>query len=57
MFAEFSTCRRQLPRPFRGRRPIRVYVKDDAEARQWEWPQQLQQALGQEPLKIRKVAD
>ena len=38
-------------------RPIRVYVKDDAEAEKWEWPQQLQQALGQEPLKIRKVAD
>lgn len=36
---------------------IRIYVKDDAEARQWDWPQELQQALGQEPLKIRKVAD
>jgi hypothetical protein len=35
---------------------IRLYVKDDAEASAWEWPQQLQKALGGEDyLRIRKV--
>jgi dienelactone hydrolase len=39
-------------------RPVRLYVKDDAEAKAWDWPLQLQQQLGTgEPLKIRKVAD
>ncbi|MFN4258262.1 MAG: alpha/beta hydrolase [Gemmataceae bacterium] len=35
--------------------PIRLYVQDDAEAKAWEWPLQLQQLLGQEHLKIRQV--
>lgn len=36
---------------------IRLYVKDEAEAKQWDWPMQLQQALGKEYLKIRPVGD
>jgi hypothetical protein len=37
---------------------VRLYVKDDAEAKTWNWPLQLQHQLGAgEPLKIRKVAD
>jgi hypothetical protein len=36
-------------------RPIRLYVKDDAEAKSWSWPLELQKALGQEYLKIRVV--
>jgi len=42
-------------------RPIRVYIEQDAEARQWDWPVQLQKALGKEDkdeyLKIRKVSN
>jgi cephalosporin-C deacetylase-like acetyl esterase len=38
-------------------KPICVYVKDDAEAKSWEWPLQLQTALGQQVLEIRRVAD
>jgi hypothetical protein len=38
-------------------RPIRLYVKDEAEARAWQWPMQLQQALGAEFIKIRRVGD
>jgi hypothetical protein len=38
-------------------RPVRLYVKDDAEAAAWEWPLGLQKALGQESLKIRPVGD
>ena len=38
-------------------RPIKLYVKDDAEARAWDWPLQLQQSLGQEYLQIRKVGE
>ena len=38
-------------------RPIRLYVKDDAEAKSWSWPMQLQKQLGQEYLKIRSVKD
>lgn len=38
---------------------IRLYVKDDAEAKAWEWPLELQKALVADPekayLKIRKV--
>lgn len=37
--------------------PIRLYVKDDQEAKNWAWPLQLQTALGQEYLKIRQVPD
>jgi hypothetical protein len=36
---------------------VRLYVKDDDEAKAWEWPLQLQKALGQEYLQIRKVSE
>ena len=35
---------------------IRLYVKNEAEAREWEWPLQLQQALGQKYVQIRQVS-
>jgi hypothetical protein len=35
-------------------RQINLYVKDDAEAKAWEWPLELQKSLGQEYLQIRK---
>jgi hypothetical protein len=38
-------------------RPIYLYVKDEAEAGAWDWPIRLQQALGQEYLKIHRVGD
>jgi hypothetical protein len=38
-------------------RQIRIYVKDDATAQVWAWPLQLQQALGQDAVKIRVVGD
>jgi hypothetical protein len=38
-------------------RPIRVYVKDDAEAKSWDWPLELQRSLGKEHLKITKVGN
>jgi hypothetical protein len=38
-------------------RKVRLYVKDDAEAGAWEWPLQLQKALGQEWLQVRKVGE
>jgi hypothetical protein len=38
-------------------RKLRLYVKDDEEARAWEWPLQLQKALGEEYLQIRKVGE
>jgi cephalosporin-C deacetylase-like acetyl esterase len=38
-------------------RKVMLYVKDDTEAKAWEWPLQLQRTLGQEYLKIRKVGD
>jgi hypothetical protein len=38
-------------------RQIRLYVKDEAEARRWDWPLQLQKSLGAEHLKIRQVGD
>ncbi len=38
-------------------RPIRLYARDDAEAKQWDWTVQLQRELGQEALKIRIVPD
>jgi hypothetical protein len=34
---------------------VRVYVEDDAEAKNWDWPVQLQKELGQEYLQVRKV--
>ncbi len=36
---------------------VRLYVQDDAEAKEWEWPMRLQKALGQEYLQIRRVAE
>jgi len=36
---------------------IRVYVKDDADAKVWSWPLGLQKSLGQEYLTIRVVHD
>ncbi len=38
-------------------RKVRLYLKDDAEAKAWEWPMQLQKALGQEYLQIRRVGE
>ena len=38
-------------------RKVRLYVKDDAEAKAWDWPMQLQKALGQEYLQIRRVSE
>jgi hypothetical protein len=38
-------------------RKVRLYVKDDAEAKAWEWPMRLQKALGQEYLQIRQVGE
>lgn len=40
-----------------GPRQIRLYVKDEAEAKRWDWPLQLQRALGRESLKIRTVGE
>ncbi len=34
---------------------IRIYVQDDAEAKAWSWPLELQKALGKDYLQIRKV--
>ncbi len=34
-------------------RKVHLYVKDDTEAKAWDWPMQLQKALGQEYLQIR----
>jgi acetyl esterase/lipase len=36
---------------------VRLYVKDDVEAKAWEWPLRLQKALGEDYLQIRKVSD
>jgi hypothetical protein len=38
-------------------RKVRLYVKDDDEAKAWEWPVQLQKALGQDYLQVRKVGE
>ena len=38
-------------------RPVRLYVKDEAEGRAWTWPLELQKALGTEYLRVRKGAD
>jgi hypothetical protein len=38
-------------------RRLRLYVKDDAEAKAWEWPVLLQKALGQAYLQIRRVGE
>jgi hypothetical protein len=36
---------------------VRLYVKDDAEAKAWDWPLRLQKALGQDYLQVRKVGE
>ena len=36
---------------------IRLYVKSEEEAKNWDWPLELQKSLGQEYLKIRQVGD
>jgi hypothetical protein len=39
-------------------RPVRLYVKSDAERKDWDWPLRLQPALGkEESLKLRTVGD
>ncbi|HEY7327721.1 MAG TPA: prolyl oligopeptidase family serine peptidase [Gemmataceae bacterium] len=38
-------------------RKVRLYVKDDTEARTWEWAMQMQRALGQEYSQIRRVEE
>jgi hypothetical protein len=38
-------------------RPVRLYVKDDAEAAAWEWPLTLQKSLGQDYLRVRRVGE
>jgi len=38
-------------------RQIRLYVKDEAEARAWDWPLQLQRSLGETFVTIRPVGD
>jgi hypothetical protein len=38
-------------------RKVKLYVKDDAEAKAWEWPLELQKALGQEYVQVRKVGE
>ena len=38
-------------------RPIRLYVKNAEEAKNWDWPMQLQKALGRNSLQIRVVGD
>jgi hypothetical protein len=38
-------------------RRVVLYIREPAAARAWEWPLQLQQALGQEYLKIRTVGN
>jgi hypothetical protein len=38
-------------------RKVKIYVKDDAEAKAWDWPLELQKALGQDNLQIHKMPD
>ncbi|MGH7221688.1 MAG: alpha/beta hydrolase family protein [Gemmataceae bacterium] len=38
-------------------RKVRLYVKDDSEAKVWDWPMRLQKALGQDYLQIRRVGE
>lgn len=38
-------------------RKVFIYCQDEAEAKAWDWPVRLQQALGGESLKIRMVRD
>lgn len=36
---------------------VRLYIKDDCEAKTWQWPLQLQKTLGKEYLQIRQVGE
>jgi X-Pro dipeptidyl-peptidase (S15 family) len=36
---------------------VRLYVKDDEEASRWQWPLELQKALGTDYLQVRKVGN
>jgi hypothetical protein len=38
-------------------RAIRLYVKDETETKNWDWPLQLQKSVGQEWIKIRLAGD
>lgn len=38
-------------------RKVRLHVKDDAEAKAWDWPIQLQEKLGQDNIQIQRVPD
>jgi hypothetical protein len=38
-------------------RTVRLYVKDEDEAKSWDWPLALQKALGKEFLQIRRVGE
>jgi hypothetical protein len=38
-------------------RPVKLYVKDEAEAKTWEWPLQLQRSLGKECLEVRTTGE
>jgi hypothetical protein len=37
--------------------PIRLYVKNDEESKNWDWPLQLQKAFGEKSLQLRVVGD
>ena len=38
-------------------RPVKLYVKDEAAAKAWAWPLELQKALGTESIQVRVVGD
>jgi hypothetical protein len=38
-------------------RQVKLYVKDDAEAKEWDWALELQKALGENTLQIRRVGE
>jgi hypothetical protein len=38
-------------------RPVKLYVKDEAIATAWDWPVQLQKALGKDYVQVRVVGD
>jgi dienelactone hydrolase len=38
-------------------RQVKLYVKDDAEAKAWDWAMQLQQAIGEKGIQVRRVAE
>jgi hypothetical protein len=38
-------------------RKVKIYVKDEAEEKRWIWPLELQEALGQDGLQVRRVKE